>query len=90
MPIKSRTTTIRRHKSLCWDTEETCCVFIIIDKERVQRIHTNRCRYNERLTTKTEGSKLLGKTGIFKLIRSVVTLTSMLTTLDLSWEKKAV
>ena len=35
------------------------------DKDlKVEEIHTNRCRYNERLKTKTEGSKRLSNNGL--------------------------
>jgi hypothetical protein len=33
-------------------------------KAELQRIHTDGCRYNERLNSKTEGSKLLEYTGL--------------------------
>jgi hypothetical protein len=37
-------------------------------KPEPKRIYINGCRYNERLNTKTEGSKRLAYTGLHKIV----------------------
>ena len=48
---------------VCESEDHENGVSVGVNVTLLSTIHTNRCRCNERLNTKTEGSELLGNTG---------------------------